>query len=368
MEREVTMQVSTNVIWIDDAADAPPEKLGGKLRSLVELAEGGFAVPPGFGVSTDAFAAFVAEADLAEGVRSALAGLDGTDMVAVGRVSAELTARVLEAEMPRSVTEEICAAYGRLEGLAGSDGVPVAVRSSGVNEDLEGASFAGQYETYLWICGADAVVEHVQRCWAGLFSPEVLSYQPEGSNGTEPAALSGMCVVVQQMVPARCSGVAFTVDPVTGDRSKIVIESCWGLGEGVVKGDVTPDRFRFDKVTMELLEKEVATQEAEYRFDRERGGVELLPLDAERGAEPSLQPEQAEAVARLAKRVERDRGGAPQDLEWAIDEREEPRLLQARPETVWAEKAKAAEQADHKPKTAVDHVLGTFSRPGGAPR
>jgi pyruvate,water dikinase len=174
-----------------------------------------------------------------------------------------------------------------------------------------------------------------------------------------------MCVGVQVMVRARSAGVMFTLDPVSGDRSKIVIESCWGLGEGVVKGDVTPDRHRVDKITLEVLDREIGVQAEEYRFDEATGGVGLRPIEGDRGGECSLTEVEVVRIAELGKRVERHRG-SPQDLEWAIDHDGALRLLQARPETVWAAKraAAAAEKADAA--SAGDRVMATFLRFGGA--
>lgn len=347
------------IVWIDAANGVPAEKLGGKLRSLVELLEDGFPVPYAFGLSTDSFEIFLRSAGLSEKVHGLMKDVEGADLATVQRISKEVTSQVLAAELPAELREAIADAYHRLEERSGREGVPVAVRSSGVNEDLEGASFAGQYETYLWVCGVDAVLEHVRRCWAGIFSPEVLTYRPQGAASLDLTTVAGMSVVVQQMVESVASGVAFTVDPLNGDRSKVIIESCWGLGEGVVKGDVSPDRFKYDKVTLEQLESSISAQESEYRFDTGLGRVDLLPLNGGHGGQASLTGDQAKAVVELAKSVERKRGGAPQDLEWALDSSGELCLLQARPETVWAAKADAAASAG--PKTALERIMGTMT-------
>src|SRR4029079_18106377 len=118
----------------------------------------------------------------------------------------------------------------------------------------------------LWIRGADEVLTHVRRCWAGMFGAAVLTYRPDA----DPSAVAvdhGSCVGVQQMVEARSAGVMFTLDPVTGDRSKVVIEGCWGLGEGVVSGAITPSRYVIDKVTFEQVSAEVARQEQMFALD-----------------------------------------------------------------------------------------------------
>jgi pyruvate,water dikinase len=234
--------------------------------------------------------------------------------------------------------------------------VPVAVRSSGVAEDLSGASFAGQYETYLWIIGADAVIEHARRCWTGLFGPQVLTYRPEGdAPGQESMPALPMGVGVQQMVSARAAGVMFTLDPVTGDRSKIVIEGSWGLGEAVVSGLVTPDRYRVDKVTLELLASELANKEQEFSFDP-GSGVGLRDVPESRRTEACLTDEQVVALATLAKRIERHRG-APQDIEWAVDEHGTVHVLQVRPETVWSRRPATSIATG---RSALDMVMGKF--------
>lgn len=358
------------VLWIDES-DAHAEELGGKVNSLAELTAAGFDVPPAFGVTISAFARFAQEAGLPEQVAGIQASLDLDDHAMVADASARIAAMIAEAPMPADIDEAIRAAYGRLGDRAGSGRASVAVRSSGANEDLAGASFAGQYDTYLWITGADDVIAHVRRCWASLFNPEVLTYRPSGTDGLASSAetFPAMCVGVQLMVPARSAGVMFTLDPVSGDRSKIVIESCWGLGEGVVKGEVTPDLHRVDKISFEIRDREVGEQREEYRFDEATGVVDRFPITDGRVAEPSVTEAEVLALADLGKRIERHRG-APQDLEWAIDHDGSLHLLQARPETVWAARAaaRAAERPAEAP-TATRRVISAFldaGKKGGA--
>jgi pyruvate,water dikinase len=244
------------IVWIDDdTADTSARVLGGKFSSLAEMTAAGFAVPGGFGVTTAAWEAFVEHNGLAEDLRTRTAGLDTTDLEAVEALSAGIAATIEAAPLPPALEAAIAEAYAVLAERLGDAGLPVAVRSSGVSEDLAGASFAGQYDTYLWVMGVESLLAHVKKCWAGIFGPQVLTYQPQGGMDVSSA---GMCVGIQAMVQARAAGVMFTLDPVSGDRSKIVLEACWGLGEGVVSGDVTPDRFRVDKVTLELLATEVS--------------------------------------------------------------------------------------------------------------
>jgi pyruvate,water dikinase len=325
----------TYVLWLDDADARSADLVGGKFSSLAEMSGAGFAVPAAFAVTTAAFRELLRESGLEEQARAATDVSDGKAMQAAIEAS----------PLPPAVADAIAAAYARL-----GDDVPVAVRSSGVAEDLAGASFAGQYETYLWILGGDAVLEHVRRCWTGLFGEAVLSYRPGGASGDR-----GMAVVVQQMVAARAAGVTFTLDPVTGDRSKIVIEGAWGLGEAVVSGEVTPDRFRVDKVTLEPVDRTISEKVSEYRF--ESGAVALRDVPDDRRSLACLEDAQVAELAALAKRIEAHRG-APQDIEWAVDEGGAVHVLQVRPETVWS--TRGARTVSVGGKSAVDLVLGTF--------
>jgi len=162
----------------------------------------------------------------------------------------------------------------------------------------------------------------------------------------------------------------FTLDPVTGDRSKVVIEGCWGLGEGVVSGGITPSRYVVDKVTFEILKREITPQESQFGFDAERGAVGLVPVHPDLRGASCLDDEHINALAVLAKAIERHRG-APQDIEWAVSETGDVHVLQVRPETVWS--SRQAEALVTERKSAVSHVLARFAgvsvvQPGGAGR
>ena len=342
----------TFVLWLDDPAATSGELVGGKFASLAEMAGAGFGVPRAFAVSTESYRAFMRENRLEDAARAALAAAAGGDFATVEVEAERMRAAIEGAPLPAPVAATVTAAYARLCELVGASDVPVAVRSSGVAEDLAGASFAGQYETYLWVVGADAVLEHGRRCWTGLFGAQVLTYHPDGADAGD----LGMAVVVQQMVRPRAAGVMFTLDPVTGDRSKVVIESAWGLGEAVVSGEVTPDRFRVDKVTLDVIDRTISDKVGEYRFETGRG-VRFAPVPDERRRAASIEDVHVNALAALAKRIERHRG-APQDIEWVVDEHGTAHVLQVRPETVWSRRE--AKQVIAGGKSAVDLVLGTF--------
>ena len=250
--------VSVHVRWpvLDLRDSLEVELVGGKAASLGTLLRAGFPVPGGFTVTADA---------------------------------------------PRALMRAAYAALG--------EDVPVAVRSSATTEDGADASCAGQHDTYLWVSGADAVVEHVARCRASLDTERALAYRHDRGLGE-----GRMAVVVQRMFPARAAGVAMTLNPSNGDRSKIAVEAAPGVGEAVVSGTVTPDHFLVDKVMLDVVSTRAADGDA-------------VP-DAAPRSRPSPQ---------LAKDAERHYG-RPQDIEWAIDAEGRVVLLQSRPETAWSNK------------------------------
>ena len=346
-----------HILWLDHESAPDNPLLGGKFASLAEMIAAGFAVPPGFGVTTTAYRVFMVHAGLDGKAAFVREAARREALADVGSARTRLVEAIGAAPMPGELETAIRRSYAILEEKAGRAAVPVAVRSSGEAEDLADASFAGQYDTYLWVTGADAVLRHVRACWASMFGDTALSYRA-GADDAAGAVGDGICVGVQQMVEARAAGVMFTLDPLKGDRSKIVMEACWGLGEGVVKGDVSPSRFTVDKVTLEIVQREIVPQTEEYRFDAASGRVRLMPLVSEQGQAACIEDAEALALARLAKRIEGHRGAA-QDIEWAIGTDGEVRVLQVRPETVWSQRESTGLVSESR--SAVGHVLARLS-------
>jgi phosphoenolpyruvate synthase/pyruvate phosphate dikinase len=326
-----------HVVWLEDCAIAGREVVGGKAVGLGSLFGLGLQVPRGFVVTSDAYRSFVLKGGVGARIERALKNTDSVKR----ELSASHRIRALfeRSELTRDIASEIATAY---ELLGHGDSVPVAVRSSATAEDSAEASFAGQQETYLWVKGAEAVARHVVRCWSSLFTPQAMSYRSE--LGLETHTL-GMGVVVQRMVAAESAGVMMTIDPVTGDPSQIVIESSYGLGLAVVGGEVTPDRFCVDKVTLAVRSRSIAEKQIAYRFDTRSGQVRQTPVKVGHRDRPSLFDEEVVEIARLGKTVERALGWG-QDIEWAIgegpDNRRQIYFLQARPETVWRKKQRAS--------------------------
>lgn len=312
------------------------EKLGGKCTSLAIMTKAGAPVPPGFAVTTDAFDAVMQQSDLLAEIEALQENLNFNDVKEVDAASSKIRELIMNQEVPQKVHDETHAAYENLMTLCGGE-VPVAVRSSATAEDLPDASFAGQQDTYLWIVGRSNVMEKIRECWASLYTSRAMTYRK--ANQIPDEGLS-MAVAVQKMVNARTAGVAMTLDPSNGDKSKIVVDASWGLGEMVVSGEVTPDNFVIDKVMLHPV-KRIIGQKHEELIPDGKGGIRRNEVDEARRTSASLSDEELIAVARLAKSAEKHYG-CPQDIEWAIDadlpEGNNVLLLQSRPETVWSQK------------------------------
>ena len=243
--------------------------VGGKGANLGELTRAGIRVPPGFVVTTLAFEEFL-EALEAEAIAREIEALDAADLDAITQTCASVRGRIEATAMPARIESAIAEAHAAL----GDNAAHVAVRSSATSEDGDDASFAGLQDTYLWLAGRDAVLHHVRKCWASLYSTESVSYRRRLKMREDGLAMG---VVVQAMVDSRASGVMFTRSPATGDRSVVVIEGSYGLGSAIVSGEVTPDKYVVSKVTGEITNRAVSqktmqhTSRPERRRDRRPG-------------------------------------------------------------------------------------------------
>jgi pyruvate, water dikinase len=213
-------------------------------------------------------------------------------------------------------------------GLAGGEPIPVAVRSSATSEDTASASFAGMNETFLNVRGPDEVVAAVRRCWASLFGARTVFYRAKRGFGQ---ADMDIAVVVQRQVPATRAGVMFTIDPATGDPDHLVIEGAFGLGESVVSGSVSPDRYVVDKLLLAIVGRDVRRKELSIEAGDD-GGTLRRTLDEARALSPALTDDEVRTIADLGRRIERHYH-APQDTEWAYDPNGVLWVLQARPVT-----------------------------------
>lgn len=315
-------------------------RVGGKNASLGEMINAGIRVPPGFAVTTDSYQHFITETGIGDAIFGLLADLDVENVESLNSAGASIREIMNHAAMPQPVLEAIQEGYGDLCRTCGIDAVPVAVRSSATAEDLPTASFAGQQDTYLWIQGTDRVVESVKRCWASLFTSRAISYRVKNNFPHEKVLIS---IGVQKMVNSKAAGVMFTLNPTNGDPSKVVIEGSWGLGETVVSGSVTPDKFVVDKVIMEVSDKTISLKHVECVYNADKGGVIDADVDPNRQKKCCLENREVIELVQMAKHIE-EHYGRPMDIEWAIGQDvpfpENVFIVQARPETVWSQRKK----------------------------
>jgi pyruvate,water dikinase len=333
--RESTMPYT---LWFDRAGKEALALVGGKNASLGELIRAGIPVPPGFSVTTDAYLEFIT-GSLKDQIEQILSGIDLQNVASLEEASGVIRQVMAQTPFSQKMEEEIASNYEALSQVFDTPDLPVAVRSSATAEDLPGASFAGQQDTFLWVQGIEEVLEKIKLCMSSLFTPRAISYRVKMGFPHEKVLIS---VGVQKIVDARAAGVMFTLNPLNGDPSKVVIEGNWGLGETVVAGLCNPDKFVVDKVTMSI-EKEISLKGEECIFDSRRREVVHADIPPERREVQCIQDQEALELVRYARKIE-DYYGCPQDIEWAID-KQKPFpfnifMVQSRPETVWSQKRK----------------------------
>lgn len=322
------------ILEFTDPAAAEAAVSGGKGASLARLTQGGFAVPPGVIVPADAYRAFLATVPGIDAMVAALRPQDASDLHAR---CAELRRLLVAAPLP----EELDAALRVRLPVLLAEG-RVSVRSSATLEDLAGAAFAGQHDTYLNVAGVDGVLDAVRRCWASLWEDRAVRYRHERGFGVDAAA---MAVVVQRMVRSEVAGVAFSIDPVTGDLDRIVVNAAWGLGETVVSGEGGIDQYAISKRTGEVLQREIG--EKTHALVSTEAGTERVEVAPERAAAPALSDAELAALRDLVTRVERFYA-FPQDTEWALAGGE-LYLLQSRPVTEFPARWTRDESAERFP-------------------
>lgn len=327
--------------------------VGGKGANLGEMTNAHIPVPNGFVVTSQTYFDFLEKADLTDTIRAALEPVDINNSKALQQVSAGVKKIIESASMPGETVQAIKEAYRKLGGG------PVAVRSSATAEDLPDASFAGQQSTFLNIQGEDAVVDAVKACWASLFEARAIFYRVQQNFDHFRV---GIAVPVQKMIQSAASGVMFTLEPVTSDRSKILIEAIFGLGEAIVGGEVKPDFYVIDKAKMAISLKKVSHQEWQLVRNPNGRNSDLnieAPIPEELRDRQKITDEDILKLAKLGKQIE-DHYQFPQDIEWA---KEDGKLfvLQTRPITT------IKETVDEVPEINAPVILsGNAASPGVA--
>lgn len=312
--------MTETVAWFEELTKDDTPIAGGKGANLGELTRAGLPVPGGFVVSAGAYLQAMDEAGIRDLLRERVQAVDVGDPAALRDLAGELQSAVRKSGVPPGLKEVVLAAYHRL-----GDGTRVAVRSSATAEDTADTSFAGMNETFTNVEGDDALLERIIDCWASAYGQRVIAYRATQGLTAEPE----IAVVVQRMVDAERSGVLFTADPASGDRSRTVIEAAFGLGEVVVGGQVQPDTYVLDKEGPRLLQVQVGRKS--HKVTRVDGEQRRVDLPADEQARRVLSDEDTLALTELGRQVE-EHYGVPQDIEWAIADGRYY-LLQARPIT-----------------------------------
>lgn len=349
-----------NVVWFEDLSSDDVDIAGGKGASLGEMINAGLPVPPGFSVTAQAYGRFVEEQGIIDEMNDLLSKVDVDNSDALHETGEKIRNMIMEAEMPEDIKEDIVGAYRELSERSGGE-VSVAVRSSATAEDMPDASFAGQQDTYLHVSGEEDLLYYVQRCWASLFTDRAIFYREKNDYAHEDVLIS---VPVQKMVNSEKAGVLFTSHPSTGDKSKVVIEANWGLGETVVSGSVTPDTYVVDKETGEILQTTIGSKEETIERDSDTGRTIEKSTPQDKREAQVIDQEEAEKLAELGRKLE-DHYGRPQDSEWAV-ENGEIYLVQSRPITVlYGEEEEEEEEAGEEEPSEV-LLRGLGASPGRA--
>lgn len=365
--------VKKNIVWFEEVHKDDVGLVGGKGANLGEMTNARLPIPYGFVLTSHAYFEFIEHNSLAPKIKKFLSSVNVNNPHELQQASNEIQKIILSADVPSSISKSLIEHYKDLalkeeEYFSKSSSVaskftktlqhvyrpvPVAVRSSATAEDLPGASFAGQQETYLNVLGETELVKKVQECWASLFTERAIYYRHH--QGFDDFKV-GLAAVVQRMVQSDKSGIAFSIDPVTNDKSKIVVEAIVGLGEYIVQGKVTPDHYEIDKRSFVITKKEAKYQNLKYV--RSGNGNREVELSKEAGSKMKLSDQEIVTVALLVKQIE-DHYFFPQDIEWAI-EGDKTFIVQSRPiTTISAQNSAVGGQKESKILTTENRQLTT---------
>ena len=343
-----------NILWFKNITKNDVPTCGGKGANLGEMANAGFPVPPGFVVTSEAYFNFVRKNAIDVLIRNATKGLNVQDTDRLDAVSVEVKAAIMKGRIDDSLEGDIIRAYNEMCGATiptEQQEVYVAVRSSATAEDLPEASFAGQQVTFLNVKGARECVKAVQACWASLFEPRAIYYRQE--KGFDHMKV-GLAAVVQEMVQSERAGVMFTLEPMSNNRDLIAIEGAYGLGETVVSGSLTPDRYIVRKQTLEIVERYVAKQD--WMLTKVGEKNEKVTVKDSFQEKQKLSDQEIVQLAKYGRDIERHYK-VPQDIEWATA-KGRMFIVQSRPVTTLNMKTSSVATAKAEAEAATTTAKG----------
>lgn len=345
-----------NTIFFKDIDKHDIPLVGGKGANLGEMTQAGFPVPNGFAVTVAAYDAFLTENDLYTYITDEMKEVDVNDSTSLEKAANKIQKKLLVSEIPLQVAKDIFIAYRKLSGTFRN--ALVAVRSSATAEDLPGMSFAGQQATFLNVKGDANLLVFVRECWASLFTPRAIFYRAQNKIDTDKVRIS---VIVQKMVQSEVSGVMFSLDPVTNDKDRIIIESVWGLGEMIVQGSVVPDKYVVQKETFSILYKEISDQSIQLI----KKGIKTYETDVPKKIrdKQKISDDEIIKLAHLADKLQKHYF-FPQDIEWA-KEGKNLYIVQTRPvTTIKEEGSKQSVSADGVKLSEKPILEGISASPG----
>jgi len=327
------------VKWFSELNKNSGSIAGGKGANLGEIFNAKIPVPEGFVVTAQAYDYFIEKSALKERISNLLLGIDYENTKKLDEITAKIRDMIINAEFPKEMKSEILESYEHLSSRdyevdSGSaldilnvsfEPIFVAVRSSATTEDLAEESFAGQQESFLNVKGKESLIEHIKKCFASLFTSRATYYRNKQGFKDVKASLA---VVVQRMINSEKSGVMFSKDP-SYKNDNIIIEAVWGLGEGIVSGQITPDRYIVSK-ELKILDKNIEDKKIAIKRTSS-GETKIVELREERSKYSTLKEHEIIKLADFANRLE-EHYGKPQDIEFAI-ENDEIYIVQTRPIT-----------------------------------
>jgi len=335
------------IFWFDELGKEHNDIVGKKCANLGEMARMGLAVPPGFAIPIDMYREFIKETGAEDEMSSYIKEFGeakGAAIQVFEEMSENLRGMIEGKEMLPPLRECIASYYTELCNKTGTENVAVSVRSAGTE------SRPGMFETYLNVRGIEGVLEKVKKVWASAFTPRAIAFRV---NKGLPILGDELGVAVPKMVNARASGIAFTVNPVDGDSSKITIEANWGLGEGVVCGAESVDLFEVNKNTLEIASKRAGNKRRGVFY--KETGADWADIPAKIQRMPCISDKEIIEIARVAKSAE-EFLESPQDMEWAIDQDVDF------PQNIFWVQTRPAKVASRKVDSPTNHIADLMAK------
>jgi len=335
------------IFWFEELGQEHNNLVGKKCANLGEMTRMGLPVPPGFAISIAMYRKFAEETGAAEEIYryvSSHGELKGQNIAVFDELSRNIQEMIESKKVPANIKKMVGSYYEELCNNVGIPNVAISVRSSGIE------SRPGMFDTYLNVIGIEDTVDKVRKVWASAYTSRAIAFRV---NKDIPVIGDELGIAVSKMVNARSSGICFTVNPVTGDASKIIIDANWGLGEGVVSGLESVDRIVVDKDDFTILDIYIGKKSKQVIPQKRGAAWDDVPL--EKQSIPCLSNDEIVAVAKLALLLE-ERLGEPQDMEWAIDPDFTP------PNNIFLLQTRPARVADKKPESVTDRMIDLIAK------